>query len=318
LEVILNKYLKFGSNAIILISLFILTDQVIGRVLRHFYFKQESGLYYRTTYAIDSTKADILVFGSSRANHHYVPEVFEDRLNLSFYNSGRDGNFLLNNYGIFKAVLKRYTPKIIIFDINNDELLYEKTNYDRLSSLLPYYKDHPEIRNIIELKSPYEKFKLISEIYPFNSSLITMAIGNMRINKIRIIDQKGYIPLINKINDTILYTTEYKEGIVDSNLVNAVREINYYCKLKKIDLVFIQSPVYANIKNTFSNEFFEKFAMDEKIMYLNFNNNPQFLTKPEYFQDQNHLNNGGARFFSNLVVEQIIRSIEIKRTVTLN
>ena len=41
---------------------------------------------------MELTKADLLVFGSSRANHHYVPEVFEDSLKLTFYNTGKDGS----------------------------------------------------------------------------------------------------------------------------------------------------------------------------------------------------------------------------------
>jgi hypothetical protein len=150
-----NKFIRFSVNLVLLFLIVFLFDWAGGAILRYFYFSQTSGLGYRTTYSIDSTRANILVFGSSRANHHYVPEVFEDSLKMSFYNTGRDGNFLFYNYAIFKAILKRYTPKILIMDINPDELYYNPDSYDRLSSLLPYYKDHPEIRDIIELRGPY-------------------------------------------------------------------------------------------------------------------------------------------------------------------
>ena len=35
---------------------------------------------------------------------------------------------------------------MIIIDISPEELGYNATEYERLSSLLPYYQTHPEIR----------------------------------------------------------------------------------------------------------------------------------------------------------------------------
>src|SRR5574338_1233267 len=98
---------KRGKKSQFLIKLFsfliilFLLDLAVGSLLKHFYFKQGSGLLYRTTYAMDSTRADILIFVSSTANHHYVPALFEDQLHLSCYNSGRDGNSILYSYAVF-------------------------------------------------------------------------------------------------------------------------------------------------------------------------------------------------------------------------
>ena len=159
--------------SLVIIAIF-LCDLGIGNILKFFYFRQASGAAYRTTYAIDSTTAEILIFGSSRANHHYVPGAFEDSLHCTFYNTGRDGNFILYNFAIFKAITKRYTPKSIIFDINPDEIEYRISSYERLSSILPYYHGHPEIRSTVNLRSPFEKIKLISATYPYNSILLTI------------------------------------------------------------------------------------------------------------------------------------------------
>src|SRR6185436_18138693 len=66
-----------------------------------------------------------------------------------------------------------------------------------------YFKKHPEIRSIIDLKSPYEKYKLLSNIYPYNSSIFTIAAGNTEFNKKRRGDINGYVPLTNVWNDPI-------------------------------------------------------------------------------------------------------------------
>jgi hypothetical protein len=298
-------HLKFCLNIIFLLTIVGITDQLIGRILRHYYFKQQSGLYFRTTYAIDSTNADILVFGSSSANHHYVPEVFEDSLHLSFYNTGRDGNFLLFNYAVFKAVVSRYTPKIIIFDIIPNELYYEKSGYDRLFSLLPYYRNHPEIRSIIDLKSSFEKYKLISEIYPFNSSLVTIIMGNMELNKQRKGDRLGYVPLFGRLRNIEKEKIEYKDVLPDSNKINALKYIIQYCKTNKTQLIFIQSPAYALVKEIKSGGLVGQMAKENSVEFWDYLNDPEFLSKPDFFQDPGHLNDKGAHYFSGKLAHKI-------------
>jgi hypothetical protein len=301
-----NKYLKFLRRFVSIILIVTLSDFIIGNLLRHYYFKQIAGEGYRTTYAMDSTTADILVFGSSRANHHYVPKIFEDGLKMTFYNTGRDGNFLLYNYAVFKAIMKRYKPKIVIFDLNPDELYYDEASNDRLSSLLPYYRNHPEIRDIVNLKSPYEKIKLISSIYPFNSNLLTIGIGNMKLNKQRKSDRKGYIPLKNIMIDNTLYSISGLQGVPDKNKMNALHYIMNYCIDQNIRLFVIQSPIFACIKPLKINDIVEQMAKRNKTEFWSFSNDSNFLRSPGYFQDQNHLNEIGANCFSQIVVNRII------------
>ena len=107
---------KVILNIALVLSVVFILDFTIGKTLRYYYFKESSGTHFRTTYAIEKTNADILIFGSSRANHHYVPAIFEDSLKMKFYNTGRDGNGIFFQLAVLKSILKRYTPKIIIFD----------------------------------------------------------------------------------------------------------------------------------------------------------------------------------------------------------
>ena len=58
-----NPYTYFFLKLLILAGIVFLLDFSIGNLLRHFYFKQQSGLQYRTTYAFEKTSEDILIFG---------------------------------------------------------------------------------------------------------------------------------------------------------------------------------------------------------------------------------------------------------------
>jgi hypothetical protein len=106
-----NVYLRFIARVLFVFIIVMIMDFGIGRVLKAFYFKQTSGIDYRTTYSIDKTRADVLIFGSSTAIHDYIPGTIEKRLNLSTYNVGRDGISILYDYAVLKTILKRYTPK---------------------------------------------------------------------------------------------------------------------------------------------------------------------------------------------------------------
>jgi len=301
-----NKYVKFIVKVFILLLLVAVSDQLVGHILRHFYFTQVAGADYRATYAMDSTVAKILVLGSSRANHHYVPDVFENSLNMSFYNAGRDGSYLICNYAVFKALVKRYTPKIILFDIDPDEMHYDTESYDRLSSLLPYYKDHPEIQGIVNLRSPYEQYKNISAIYPFNSYLLKIGMGNLELNKNRKGDIKGYVPLRNCLQDTVLTKESMTDGTLDSNKVNALINVMKYCNENNIKLVFIQSPFFGYIQLGKSTDLLNQLAEQHNVCFWSFANDPYFLVNPGYFADKSHLNEKGANYFCELVVKRLI------------
>lgn len=296
---------KILINILLVIVIIALLDLVIGKILRHFYFTETSGLHYRTTYSIDSTKAEIIVLGSSSANHHYVPEIFEDSMKMSFYNTGRDGRPILYNLAIFEAIMKRYTPKIIIVDLNNKNLYYSSKSYDRLSCLQPYYYNHPELQSIVNLRGPYEKYKLLSYIYPYNSSILAIIIGNLEKNKARKGDRKGYVPLFNCMQDSTLIRLDEDLGEFDTRNINALKYIGSTCKAKKIRLVFVQSPIYAIMASPGSSQIFKRIAEQNNAVFINYLNDSLFINNPALFSDRSHLNDEGAKTFSRLIVHQI-------------
>src|SRR6187399_2535876 len=121
------KYLLLKLAFFLLIVFF--SDLVVGKLFKYFYFKQSSGWEYRTKYSIEDTKADILIFGASRAQQQYNPVYFEERLNQTCYNVGRDGEPIFYFYAVLKGVLKRYTPKTIILDVENKVFTSSQSSY---------------------------------------------------------------------------------------------------------------------------------------------------------------------------------------------
>jgi len=303
-----KQILKFSYRFILILFLILVCDRGVGTILKIFYFRQESGVGYKTTYAIDSTVADVLIFGSSRANHGYVPEIFEDSLHYSFYNTGRDGNYILYNYAILKAISGRYNPKLIIMDIRPDDIGYSATEYERLSLLLPYYKTHPEIRNIIDYKGPFEKIKVVSAIYPYNSLILQILIGNLNYNKERVSDNKGYVPILKVMEKEKIDTFQISLLTVDENKINALKDIISTSKQKNIDLVFVYSPARTFIKDNFYETILSDLCSENGTNYIDMSNHPVFINNHLYFADKDHLNNDGAKVFSTMLVNKILHT----------
>jgi len=294
---------KIFFKVLIFLFILIIFDFLIGKTLQYFYFNETSGVHYRTNIAVNSTRADVLVFGASRAIHHYVPSIFIDSLNFSFYNVGEDGQSILYHLAILKAILKRYKPKIIILDFYG-RFDMEKKYYDRLSALLPYYKKHKEIRPIIDLRSPYEKYKLLSKIYPYNSQLTTIAVGNMEFNKKRKHDYLGYVSL-HKTWCGVSRTINYSDYEVDSTKINSFKKFVRLSKESGAKLYVIFSPILIKFNKWKEINIGKEICNKQNVPFLDFSHDTSFYKHPKLFQDEVHLNDRGATKFSIKLVEII-------------
>lgn len=310
------------KSIVFLFILFIL-DFVIGTFLAKLYSKQKPGDIYRITYSIDSTTQDVLIFGSSTANHHYVPEIFKQRMNVSCYNTGQDNQKILYNYAILKGVLDRYSPKIVILDFNRDEFKVDESSYDRLSALIPYYKSHAEIRKIIELRSPYEKYKMVSHIYPYNSLIFSMAMGAIESHKARkeINEENGYIPLNDSCYANL--TTDTTKGSTDLDLlkIKAFESFLKDGKKSNVKLYVVVSPLLIeSLHEDPSVTKAKEIAKKNHICVYDFTNSPLFVNKSFFAGNGTHLNDKGARMLTNLIIDSIVKDqgINISKGILLS
>lgn len=305
-----NKKLYIGLRIIAFLALVILLDFSIGFLLRKFYFGQKYGTQARTTYAIESTTADVVIFGSSRANHHYVPQIFEDSLGLSFYNAGRDGNSIMYHYAVLSSIVERYTPKIVILDLMAAEFEKKQDKYDRLSGLMPYYRSHPEIRSVINEKSKVEWLKNLSSLYPFNSLLFNVFYNNTEQGKRKDKNIKGYSELEGTIADRDLKNVSPEKYEVDTVLVNYFKSFVTKCKEKNVKLFVVCSPYFMKlVTRDQSLDIAEKYLKSQNVSFLDYSVEGVFPQSPDYFKDLVHLNKEGSILFSKNLVS-IIKQVK--------
>ena len=296
--IILRKFLLF-------IVLMLLLDFSIGFMLRKIYFSQKSGWDYRTTYVINEVKSDVLILGSSRASHHYNPSIIEDSLKLSAYNGGRDGCTIFYYYALLKSALERYHPKVVVLDLRPLEFEQDQDAYDRLSILLPYYESHPEIRPICLLRSKFERYKLLSKMYPYNSKLFSSitTLFNLK-RKINESQLKGYLQLDGVYDGSSKQIQSYANKI-DTNKVAYFKNFINTCQTAHVKVIVCASPVFVKMLNTSKTiEMAKDICKDTHTPFFDYTNTAEFDDQ-KLFADYNHLNGVGAAKFTETFIAKL-------------
>ena len=299
------KSLKF-------LGILLIIDVLLGTLAKEIYFGQQTGKQSRITYTIEEADSDIFVFGSSHANRHYIPSVFEEKLGISCYNAGVQGQNILFQNALQKIVLQRTKPKLIILNID-DTWLYEKNgDYDRLSDFYPYYWNYREIlKPVINLKSKLTDVKLAFNSYRYNSTLVH-AIKYMIAPQN---DFEGYLPLKGTIasipkTQNSIENKEPENHIrppLDPNFIASYKSFIETAKDSNIKLILVISPWYEDME-TSDNEsitLLKSIAKTENTPVIDLYNDNRFLDKNELFNDVSHLNDNGAHIFSTIVAEEI-------------
>lgn len=282
----------------------IFLDVVIGNLAGFLFYSQQSGKYERITTSMEEATGDLLIFGSSHANRNYVPETFEETLNLSCYNAGVQGQKILFHSTLQEIMLNRFSPKVILLTLDPNWLYHSQKTYDLLADLHPYYwKYKQSINPVIALKSKYEPWKMFSNAYRYNSTIVHI----IKYFFIPQEDYKGYRPLygtalLPEVNPEDIPLVK-KEEALDSNFIKALTQFTERAISKDIKVVFAISPRYNRVDYS-QNESFIKIksiAKQYKIPFYDYLFHDAFLNQPDLFYDAIHLNHKGALKYSKLI-----------------
>ena len=294
---------NFFVRLVIFFTLIVIIDIFVGICFGFLQKNAKGGDTSRGNKIAWQTNEDILIFGSSRAFHHYNPIIFQDSLGLSCYNCGQDGNGIFLQYGRLKMINERYYPKIIIYDVTqNFDLLYEADNRKYLTWLRPYYRTNPTIDTIFWDIDKTDKIKMLSRMYQYNSKFIQIASDNIKPQQSPGI--QGFRPQYN----TMKYEPEIKikeqtEYQYDSLKIRYLKKF-IVATQGKTNLVFAVSPMYKGMDSDVFAPL-KEICEQENIPFLDYSNDPEISFNRNYFYDRVHLNSEGADYFNVKFVNDI-------------
>ena len=158
---------KFLSKIMVFLILLTIIYIITAQTFRYLdlQVKGESG---RMRYIHNELIADSIIMGSSRALHHYDPDILGN-----YYNVGEDRMGIIFSMGRLQLLKQRRMPHMLIYDVEPDYDLLQDDNSTYLTNLRPYYH-RPGIREIFWDVDSTERIKMFFPFYQYNSRLLKL------------------------------------------------------------------------------------------------------------------------------------------------
>lgn len=246
-------------------------------------------------YNSEGEKYDVIILGSSRANNHFVPKMFEEK-GLKAFNYGMSGSHLFETSLMLKLMIERkYQIKNVILEADLN-LAGKKRSEGISCAFLPY------IHNSEVVKSHFETQKDFNELYyiPFyryikyeNKIGFREMFFNAVHKRTANLDNDGYYPLIGVENGNM------KNNIVNLNPLPHNRyyeEIKSICKANHINLITVMTPMCENVTGM---DYFDKVTK----AYPEIHNYENVVVDNKYFSSCGHMNDTGAKIFTARILK---------------
>lgn len=243
--------------------------------------------------------ADVVIMGSSRAHHHYVSSIFADSLGVTVYNAGVDGNGIVLSKGLYEMMAKRYTPKIVLYDVEpafDINMNAEDGNNTRYIGLLRPYCNDAQVKQIITRVDVSEKYKDLSALFRYNSKIIELLKDYVTLGDYTI---DGFAPLYGELKREPEKRMEAKKPKIDTLKLSLLEE--FVAELSKSDtrLIVMASPKYASCSSEELDPV--KDICDKYGVFFGDYYCVSEFQKKELFKEKMHLNETGAKEFSSHV-----------------
>lgn len=277
-------------------------DFVTGTVMDKVYANTEKGDYGRNNYICTSTTAECLIFGSSRAIHHYDPKQIGEALGMSCYNCGEDGMGIITMYGRYQMIRQRYIPKVVIYDVVSgfDLKPDDKSKY---IGWLRFYVDYPEISDLINSINRNEKYKALVRSYKYNSRFLDIVSQRISRSSGTAADY-DYSPLDGHITYHIDPPKIQEKYKVDTLKLSLFERMICQCQKDGTQIVFTISPWFQAVEDS---EYQSIIALSKKydIPVLNHFTDKDINFSPELFKDASHLNIEGVKLLDERVCNEL-------------
>lgn len=244
-------------------------------------------------------KYDVVILGSSRANNHFVSQMFEDK-GLKTFNYGMSGGHLFEASLMLKLMIERkYEIKNVILEA--DLNLSSEHQAEGISALfLPY------IHNSSTIKEHFDNEKNFKELYyiPFYRFVkFDNKIGFREVfftairKKTNSLDNLGYYPL-----------EKHKNGNMKNNIVNLnplphnkyYEEIKDLCKKNNINFIAVMTPMCENVVGM---NYFDKVKKE----YPEIHNYENTVVEDKYFSSCGHMTDEGAKMFTAKILKDFFK-----------
>lgn len=293
---------RFLIRIVILLLIVLVADNLIGYGLDHIVSNIKVGGQGRDNYIAEQSEEDVLVFGSSRAVHHYNTPMLEDSLGMVAYNCGDDGAGIILSYARLLMIKERHKPQIIIQDVCSEFDVLKGDNHKYLGWLRTHY-DKEFLRPIFNSIDETEKYKMMCHLYRYNSKFLQNIFVYLT-GQANDGGFKGYRPIHGNLDKMKIKTDVQNHGeyVYDSLKLDYTQRFIDLAQGSK--LYFVVSPIWYGL-DSLQFQPVKEICAEQGIPFIDFSNNPKYVHNDEYFSDGSHLNEMGADEFTKDLIKLI-------------
>ncbi|MBB4803640.1 hypothetical protein HNP37_003715 [Flavobacterium nitrogenifigens] len=243
----------------------------------------------------EAKKYDVVILGSSRANNHFVSQMFEDK-GLKTFNYGMSGGHLFEASLMLKLMIERkYEIKNVILEADLN-LSNEKMAEGIGSLFVPFIHNSTIIKDHFKNESDFNELYYIPfyRYIKYDGKIGVREVFFTAIHKkTNSQDNLGYYPL-----------EKHKNGNMKNNIVNLnplphnkyYEEIKSICKANNINFIAVMTPMCENVTGM---NYFDKV----KKAYPEIYNYENVVVEDKYFSSCGHMTDAGAKIFTAKIIK---------------
>jgi len=295
---------RFLMRLLVVITITLLADRVLSYTVKLFYKRTTTTDEYKINTVTYRMNEPIVLMGSSRCHHHYIPSIISDSLQTGVYNAGLWGmHNVYFQYGLLCNILKRYTPRTICLEIHPAD--YLKTPYsdvETVGNLTPFINYSDGCDAMLKKAGLYNKCQL-SHLYRYNSQFANILAGN--VSQRSFAAGKGFKVLSGQLDTAFGGSQPEKFPFApDREKIAYLQIFINKCREKNIQLLFLCSPMYA-VEESGLFDIPERLAKKNGIPFINDYYLRDVTGHLEYYYDFGHLNAKGAERYSSIIAHQL-------------
>ena len=283
---------------IYILGIFLLTDLIavlLDGSYTYIFMQSKDRGKVETVFNSKAKKYDVVILGSSRANNHFVSQIFEEK-GFKTFNYGMSGGHLFEASLMLKLMMERkYEIKNVILEADLN-LSNDQESEGVAAKFLPYIYCSKVIK---EHFSAEENFNELYYIPFYRYVKFDSKIGFREVYKItngektNALDNLGFYPL-----------KKHKNGNMKNNIINLnplpdnkyYEEIKNICEKNNINFIAVMTPMCENVVGM---NYFDKV----KKIYPEIHNYENRVVEDKYFSSCGHMTDEGAKIFTEKIIK---------------
>ena len=258
-------------------------------------------------YLVNDVDEDVVLMGTSRCNLHYVPSVIRDTLGMSVYNGGIDAsNNIYAHYIMLNYILSHHTPKAICLEVMTNDFVKDSDPFKTVTFFAPYFGLNNRSDSVFIEAGKYWQYKL-SHLYRYNAKSASNIAG-LAVNR-QAGGDNGYIPNPQPAQSPDTLEEETNPQEIDSKKIEYIQRYIDLCDRNNVRLIFMISPKYT-IVDGHHYDVLKDIARKNNIPFLDYHTAGLYIDHPDYFKDESHLWDKGARLYSSIFASDLKRILQ--------